>query len=385
MRTPKPDELEIADPTPMMEAWRKDADEFGIPLEVQKGLMFLTAFGLHASYRADSLKDWIGFTKKLSKKIRLRSPHIPEGEGGNFYDKLYSPLLTELGERFMGENFKPRLAVTGSGNPFSVWNREDADGRDLLPACLSEAMWRMADWDEVITSLCAQIGDGIHMNLEGAYLAGFLYFDSMIYYDRGTTLQIAQLVSGMLPPKFMWFRHMLSFDADMAGQGNAMQKVLDCFLVGVPNEAPLLYRLVTFLSDQLHYDAPGKKNQRIWDASLIQFAGVVLRQRNWFTTDAVGYFSDYGATPPDGNQSDRQGIVSLTEYLQEKGWDVPAPCSSIEEAMGTVAAQIEARWGYGILDDSDCLTPADNWTRRACILQVCTVNSVLDPGWNAFD
>ena len=385
MRNPEPEELEIEDPTPMMEVWRKDADEFGIPFEVQKGLIFLTAFGLHASYQAGSLKDWIGFTKKLSKKIRLTPPHIPDGEGGHFYDKLYSPLLTELCERFMGENFTSQLAFTGRGKPFSVWNRGDVEGRDLLPACLSKEMWRMADWDEVMTSLCAQIGDGIHMNLEGAYLAGFLYFDSVISCERSTTMQIAQLVSGMLPPKFMWFRHMMNIKSEMAGQGNPMAKILDCFLAGIPSEAPLLYRMVTFLSDQLHYEAPGKRRQSIWDASLIQFTSLVSCQRNWFSSNAVAYWADFGALPPEGYVSDHQSLPSLIEYLQEKEWIPPVHCSSIEEAVGTVAVQIEARWGYRILDDSDDLTPADNWTRRACVLHVCTVNSILHSGWNAFD
>ena len=396
MHTPKPKELEVEDPTPMMEAWRKDADEFGIPFEVQKGLMFITAFGMRVSYQTDSVEKWIGFTQKLSSKISNSAPHIPDDEGVAYSRGDISALLSEFAKRFIGEDFTPRSYAPASlhagqtfeieGKPYKVqdggWSWE---GEHTLPECLCEGMWWMGEWDEVMTSLCAHIGSYIDMNLEGAYLAGFAFFERQYRMDQKATLQIAQLVSGMLPPKLMWFRHMLSFDADMAGQGNAMQKVLDCFLVGIPNEAPLLYRLVTFLSDQLHYSAPGKKNQRIWDASLVQFAGLVVRQRNWFTTDAVGYFSDYGATPPDGNQSDRQGIASLTKYLQEKEWDVPAPCSSIEEAMGTVTAQVEARWGYRILDDSDCLTPADDWTRRACILHVCTVNSVLGPEWNAFD
>jgi len=246
-------------------------------------------------------------------------------------------------------------------------------------------MWKMADWDEVMTSLCAQIGDGIHMNLEGAYLAGFLYFDSVIPCDRSTTLQIAQLVSGMLPPKFMWFRHMMNFEAKLASQGNPMAKILDCFLVGIPNEAPLLYRLVTFLSDQLHDEAPGKRRQSIWAASLIQFTSLVSCQRNWFSSNAVAYWADFGALPPEGHTSDHQTIPSLIDYLKEKEWRPPGHCSSIEEAVDTVAAQIEARWGYRILDDSNGLSPADNWTRRACVLHVCAVNSVLDPSWNAFD
>jgi hypothetical protein len=53
--------------------------------------------------------------------------------------------------------------------------------------------------------------------------------------------------------------------------------------------------------------------------------------------------------------------------------------------MGVLGQQIEARWGYRIFDDTEALTPADNWTRRACILHVCVVNSVLNPEWNSFE
>jgi len=379
------DELEIYDPTPMMEAWRRDANEFGIPFQTQKGLMFLTAFGLRTTYLASSLEDWIGFTKKLSKKIRLKSPHIPEGQGGDFYDHDYSPLLTELAERSMGCDFTPRQIPSALGSEtYAVWNRE---GRgNMLPDCLREGMWQMADWDEVMTSLCSQIGKGIRMNLEGAYLAGFLYFDSQWYFDKEATQQISHLVSGMMPPKFMWYRHMMNFDAKLAGQGNPMQKVLDCFLRGIPSEAPLLYRLVTFLSDQLHYEAPGKKKQRIWDASLTDFAYVVSAQRNWFLNDSVAYWADYGATPPNGTTSEKQGIPELIEYLREKEWGAPeGRPATHRDAMGVLGDQIEARWGYRIFDVTEALTPADNWTRRACILHVCVANSVLNPDWNAFE
>lgn len=194
-------DIEIAKPTPMMKVWIQDAEEFGIPFEVQKGLIFLIAFGLRAIFQPPSLEDWISHTKKLSSKIRLKSPHIPKGQGGNFCDDDFSPLLTEFAERFMGDGFTPRQIQYRSQEAFTVWDREGRE--NMLPECLNENMWRMAHWDEVITSLCSQIGKGIRMNLEGAYLAGFLYFESQWHYDKAATNQIAILVSGMLPPKYM--------------------------------------------------------------------------------------------------------------------------------------------------------------------------------------
>jgi hypothetical protein len=396
MSTQKPDELEIEDPAPMMEVWRKDAGEFGIPFEAQKGLMFLTAFGLRVSYQAESIEDWIEFTQKLSNKISESAPHISQDEGVAYSRGDISALLTEFAKRFMGEGFSPRSFMPASlregqtfeieGKPYSVLDAGWAwDGKSRLPDCLCEETWLMADWDEVMTSLCAQIGEAIHMNLEGAYLAGFLFFERQYRADQEATQQIAQLVSGMLPPKFMWFRHMLNFSPEMAEQGNSMAKVLDCFLRGIPDEAPLLYRLVTVLSDQLHYEARSKKRMSVWNTSPAQFAFVVSGQRDWFPNSIVGFWSDYGAPIPLGQKSDHQDVPSLIEYLHEKEWLTPAHCSSIKEALGTVAAQIEARWGYRIFDDTEALPPADNWTRRACILHACVSNSVLNPDWNAFE
>jgi hypothetical protein len=397
MSTPNPEELEIEDPTSMMEVWRGDADEFGIPFQTQKGLMFLTAFALRVSFQADSVEEWIEFTQKLSSKISDSAPHIPQGEGVAYNGGDISLLLTEFAKRFMGETFNPRNFAPASlyseqsfeikGKPYSVLDAGWAwDGKSRLPDCLSEETWRMADWDEVMTVLCTQIGEAIHMNLEGAYLAGFLFFERQYRADQEATHQIAQLASGMMPPKFMWFRHMLNFPPEMAGQGNSMAKVLDCFLRGIPDEAPLLYRLVTFLSDQLHYEAPGKKKQRIWDASLTDFAYVVSAQRNWFTSNAVAYWSDYGAQPPEGYTSDHQGVPELIEYLHEKEWDVPeGRPETHRDAMGVLGSQIEARWGYRIFEDTETLNPADNWTRRACILHACVSNSVLNPDWNSFE
>ena len=388
-------EISAEDATPMMKVWSKDAKEFGIPYETQKGLMFLTAFSLRVTYQPSSVEKWISFARKLSHKISKSAPHIPSGHGVNYSQMGISSLLTEFAKRFMGDGFTPRSYAPSSlyageefeieGNRYEVLDGGWAwDGNPMLPNCLCEETWQMPDWDEVMTSMCDLIGEEIHMDLEGAYLAGHLFFERQYRMDPEATVKIAQIASGMLPPKFMWFRHMLNFEADIAGQGNPMAKVLNCFLTGIPDEAPLLYRMVTFLSDQLHYEAPGKRKEPIWDASLIHFTGVVSHQRNWFSSNAVAYWSDLGTLPPEGHASDHQDVPSLIEYLQQKKWIAPDHCSSIEEAVGTVTAQVEARWGYRIIDGSNNLTPADNWTRRCCVLYACVVFSVLNPGWNKF-
>jgi len=360
------EELFIRSPTPMMKAWIKDADAFGIPFQMQKGLIFLTAFGLRANCQTEDAEDWIDFTRKMSTKIRKTSPHIRVDDGGDFHDNNFSPLLTELAERFMGDDFSPRQVSSASGT-FAVWSREE--GPDQLPKCLSTGIRKLADRDAVMTSLCEQIGKDIHMNLEGAYLAGFLYFDSCYPIDMRTTLEISSLVSSLLPPKFLWFGHMLNFTPEDAAKGNPMQKVLDCFLADIAPQAPRLYRVVTYANDQLHYKGPGVRRQEVWDATPLQFAAIVAHQRCFFPSDTL---------------EEQEALAELKESIEKQDFPSPPVCSDRKSAVGTIANHVVERWGYH-LDDMTGSIPADNWTRRACILITCVAFSILKPDWNNFE
>lgn len=362
--------IEIKKPTPMMKVWMRDAEDFGIPFEVQKGLIFLIAFGLRSTFQPKSIEDWISHTKKLSSKIRLKSPHIPEGQGGNFYDKDFSPLLTELAERFMGDGFTPRQIPSNSPHKtYTVWDRE---GRgNMLPECLHEKMWRMAHWDEVMTSLYGQIGKGIRMNLEGAYLAGFLYFESQLYFDKAATYQIATLVSGMLPPKYMWFQSILNVDLETAKKVSPIQKVFDSFMDGIPQETPFLYSLVSHIFGLIHFKSRDVKRSDVWEYSVPQFAYFMVQHHDWF---------EYKEEPSAGEIKKLRAIL-----LQEKGFEAPPCCKTPNEAMALVGHQIAERWGYSMYEEGENLPQCDQWTRRCCITYQCTVNSIIDPGWNKFE
>jgi len=216
MSTPNPEELEIDDPTPMMEVWRKDAEEFGIPFQTQKGLMFLIALELRVSFQTESVDEWIGFTQKLSNKISDIAPHIPKNEGLAYSRGDITALLTEFAKRFMGEGFSPRSYVPANlrsgktfeieGKPYKVLDAGWAwDGESRLPDCLCEETWWMGDWDEVMTSLCTQIGEAIHMNLEGAYLAGFLFFEGSIARIRKPHYKSLSLCRGCYLPSLCGF------------------------------------------------------------------------------------------------------------------------------------------------------------------------------------
>jgi len=358
-------ELVAEDPTPMMEVWAQDAQEFGIPYDTQKGLIFLTAFALHANYLTNNTDEWIAFTRKLSTKIHREKPHIHTSDVGTFYDQNYSPLLTELAERFLGDDFSPRR-IPGASGPYTIWDREGLP--DQLPPLIQDDVCGAADWDNAMTSLCSLMGKDIHSDLEGAYLAGFVYFDSCFLLDKEATFKLAQLIDNMMPPKFTWFRHMLNFEPALAAQGNPMQKVLDCFLAGTVHEVPMLYRFVVHFNGHMHYDAPGVKSQEIWDANTWQFTGVVVQQKDWFRAE----------TPET-----RKELAEVREYLLQSGFNVPPRCEDLRAAAQLVGITILERWGYS-LNAAEVQTKADEWTRRCCVVYTCVAFCILNPEWNRF-
>jgi hypothetical protein len=349
--------------TPMLKIWAKDADEFGIQFEIQKGLIFLIAFGLRTSYRPKDIDDWISFTKKLSTKISKKGAcmYVRTKDGGDFHDSNFSPLLTELAERVLGSDFSPRLISTHN---IKVWDRNNIPNQ--LAECLNCGTWQLADWDNVMTSLCFQIGKEIHMDLEGAYLAGFLYFDSCHPADPKATMQISALVTEMLPPKFMWFRHLLDYDVEQIAQGNSMQKILDCFMSDVAAESLLLYKWITYLSDQLHYEAAGVKRKLIWDADATEFTVAVVKQRGWI---------------PDDTTEEKAAVSEIRQLLAKKGFVAPGQCPDLESAIEIVSKTIKQRWGYSIQHVPDSIA-ANGWTRRCCVLFTSVAFSVLNPRWN---
>ena len=62
--------------TPLMSAWTKDAADFELPYDLQKGLIFLLAFSMRAREQIDDAAKFISSAKKLSNRIRNASPYI---------------------------------------------------------------------------------------------------------------------------------------------------------------------------------------------------------------------------------------------------------------------------------------------------------------------
>jgi len=346
--------------TPMIKAWKHDADVFGLPENIQKGLIFLIAMAMSADAQNGDLEKFITSARKLSSKIRVKGPHIAQDAAGDFYDGKIEWLLAELAARFL-KGFKPRQIEMSRSNVVQVWNRSP---QDLLPTCLSPETSLMSEWDEISISLCRQIGENINDDLEGAFLDGFYFFDSHAPADMVATLQISKLATSLLPPHLSWFMHCLNFTPKLLGQGNPVQKVLNCF-IGPPDD--VIYPLLMQFSDLLHYSGPGIKRQEVWDANLPVYAvqaGVMQ----------IGL--DESVSEP--------WFLATGEKLKHDGYTPPPVCQSRDQIVSVLRSQMLSKWGYDLMIEPQSCSPGSHYTRRACISMLCVANVFLCPEWNKF-
>lgn len=341
-----------------LEAWKQDADDFGLPENVQKGLIFLIALKTRIDPNLQSPEKLIGRTHKICDAVSLDPPHIPEDLGGDFYDGAIEFLLTELAERSTG-TFESREVGLPGCDKIRVWKRED---NDQLPPCLNSETSLMSDWEEIITSLCGLIGDEINDDLDEAFIDGFHMVESYYPMDSAGTVQIIQIATSFLPPHFKWLDWCLEFNAEMLAKGNPINKVLQSFLGPID---PLLMRPILTFNDDLHYSGPGEKRQDVWDANIPDFALMAGSVQTTFC-----------------EQNSDETIESARELLGSQGFEPPAICSTPDEIASVLQKQVREKWGYDILADSEPLNPGAQYTSRACISLLCVANGILQPAWN---
>jgi len=347
--------------TPMLDVWQHDANEFELPENVQKGLIFLIALGMRVDPDLAAPEELLRQAQKLSNQISLTPPHFPEGVGGDFYDGVIEELLTELAERFLAPFESRKINLSSSSDKLKVWKR---GAKDRLPTCLGSETSLLSDWDDIMTSLCGLIGDQINDDLEEAFVDGFLFFDSYYPMDVQGTTQISGIATAFLPPHLMWFEHCLNFDPELLSQGNPVQKVLGCFL---RPEEPLIFPRVLMFSDWLHYCGPGQKRQEVWDANLIQFTVIAGTAQTYFHEEtSESWFSP------------------ACEKLRDEGFKTPPVCTSNVEIATVLREQANDKWGYDVLAEEGYPGLGAEYTRRACISLLCVANGILQPTWNHF-
>jgi hypothetical protein len=129
----------------------------------------------------------------------------------------------------------------------------------------------------------------------------------------------------------------------------------------------MLYKMVSLFSDDLHYQGPGHKNEKIWSANLLTFTAVVSTREIHFSRDS----------------EEPEWIVDLRGKLLEWEFTPPETCSKEDDAWRIVGDEVKKRWGYDLLQAPDDLCPGEQWTRRCCAMFISVVNTILKPGWNA--
>ena len=341
--------------TALLDAWKADADMFGLPDATQRGLAFLIALDLCSNAPIDDEAELINYIQRFSKK----APMPKDGEAGGFNDGRISALLSEFAFR-TDPTFSPRPVYKGEVYAF------ERPKEDKLPSFDSNQM-SLRVWDDVIDSLCRQIGESIEGDVEQSYLAGFVFFSSYIQMDVEGTLHASRLPNRVLPPHYMWFRHCLNYSAEAIAQGNPIQKILDCFLAGdSTRETPKLYQLTCHFSDQLHYQGKAIKNDQVWAADIPTFAFIAAKAQ-------LGL---------DQDDPEEEWVIEARRILLDKGFEMPPVCLSHLDAINLVLRQVSEKWGYNLTDPSKDLIPSEQWLRRCCIVFMCTVNAVLQPGWN---
>ena len=348
---------QLSETTEMMEAWQADAAEICLPEDVQKGLIFLIALGLRVDVPTQNKIEWLQYTQKLSNKISLESPHIPKDEGGNFYDGKIEELLAEF-VYMVDKDFSPRV-LEYNGQTLCWWNLPK---ENKLPGCLGTDHSSLRDWEEVMISLCRQIGENINMGLEGAYLAGFKFFDSYVYYDKQSTLQVAQTVT-ILPPQLQWFRMMLNMEPEQITKWGPVSKIMDAFAIGNMEQTEKIY-LAAHNYLPFMREASGKS---MWDCQLEEFAEVAIRIRPFRDTD----FS-------------REPWVEKTkQHFRSQGWAMPLRCSGKEDVLRTVYGVMNKAWGFDCInEDQSTMFRGSLLLRKCAFVYSCAVLTVLDPKWN---
>ncbi|HBE96453.1 MAG TPA: hypothetical protein DDW68_04710 [Verrucomicrobiales bacterium] len=342
----------------LLDAWKQDADDFGLSENAQKGLIFLIALKSRIDPNLQSPEKLLGRAQKICDRISLNPPHIPEDLGGGFYDGAIELLLTELAERAHGI-FESREIVMPGGDKVTVWNRGE---KDQLPSSLHPETSLMSDWEEILTSLCVLIGEKINDDLDEAFIDGFHMFESYYPMDTAGTVQIIQTATSLFPPHFFWLDWCLDFSAEMLAKGNPVNKVLQSFLG--PMDPTIMHSTMIF-SDNLHYQGPGEKRQSVWDAHLPVFTLIAGSAQ-------VGFCE----------QNSVELVDSARQILQSQGFEPPSICSSTDKIATVLQQQVRETWGYDVLSSEEAPSLGAQYTRRACISLLCVANGILQPTWN---
>ena len=348
--------------SPLLTAWKADADEFGIPETTQRGLAFMLALDLSVNLSSEDQAESFEVMCRFSPLLPLRS----ESMGVNFNTIKIASLLSEFAFR-LDPKFQPYpLHKSPDGTCTYAFPRPVVHH---LPPFNIDAMC-LAVFDTILSSLYRQIGEHIHEDLEGAYLAGHRFISTYAELDKTATVHVARLAVSFTPPHLKWFQQALLFSPEQIATCCPLEKISSCFM-GLENQevfqkAPQVFQAAKNLSDSFHYSAAGDRIAVIWAADVPAFTRVIV------TAHVILHEL----------HSEPEWLLEHRHALAREGFQPPPLCQSASDAFTVVRDQVRARWGYDVDASSESLYPAEQWSRRCCVMFMCTANAFMRPDWN---
>jgi len=346
--------------TPLLKAWKADADEFGIPETTQRGLAFMLALSVSVFPPSEDQTECLEIMCSINPLLYS----IPGNMGMNYDGATIASLLAELSCRL--EDKSP-VVTSSQGVAHHPFARPIAS---RLPLFNAEKM-TLATFYNLLTSLYYQIGTHINEKVPAAYLAGHRFVAAYGELDQEATVHVARLAVSLAPPHLMWFLNAWNFSPSKLTASGPLAKILTCFMGNdwnqVACEAPQVFEATHGFSNNLNYSSNGQKIEAIWAADLPAFARLAASCQLQLHELAA---------EPEWLRENRAALLA-------QGFEPPPRCSSREEVYNVLNQQILARWGYDVIATSDSPYPAEQWLRRCCVMFMCTVNAFLRPDWNA--
>jgi hypothetical protein len=351
------EEILLYDKTPVLEAWIEDAEKFGFPDNIQKGLAFLIGLNLAVTPQESPEK-----AIRLSKRLSSYAPNPPDEIGGEFYDGKIADLLSELAYR-VDPDFSPRVLPDKS----RVYEKPK---KHLLPDYKVDEANTLEKTDIFMTSLLEQIGENIEEDIEGSYLAGLKFAASYAPMDIKGLQIVAGLPMALLPPQFTWFFDCVldpfEFTPEQIRSADPVRKILPNLLKQF-RSYPIVEKKTIDFNYFLYHSAPDVVREDVWEIQTPNFT--------WFA--ATSRVPMYGE-----DEISKSEIKDMREELIRVGNKPPPKCNTEEEAFTAVCKAVIKVFGYNPSMPDDDLYIAQKWIRRCCVVYICAINEALRPNWN---
>lgn len=237
---------------PHLQAWKVDAEHFGLTFEEQKGLMFLQAF----SFVLQPISENESVMLEAMKNLSDHTPGVPDNYGENYDGGPIIQMFVETATK-LEIPFEPRMVPTSSGDLIPSFSRRFTE---RLPNIDLQKFNSHAQ-SEYAKVLIGEIGNCIEDDLEGALLSGIRFYSSFGRIDVSGTGQLGGAALSVLPYHMQWL-HFFPYDRlDNIAYLMDFQKVATMATRDWPE---LFYNIVVLMASLMIADRVGERLPFPW-------------------------------------------------------------------------------------------------------------------------